>query len=130
MAGVDWSAVALVMTSSAAVLSVGATFVRGAQSDRVNQRAAQAARDASDRVAGIDAMKEMLSTYRDDNVSLRDEIRTIRIEHRQEIEALTSEYRGRIRELSDRISAVDRRADECEAREARLRSELATLRRR
>src|SRR5262245_12626721 len=63
--------VARVCTSAATLLTVPATFWRGWQSDKVNAEAGRAAQHASQRAAGIDAMRETMATLQADNAGYR-----------------------------------------------------------
>jgi len=141
LATVEWSSVALLMTSAAALLTVPATFLRGRTSDEVNAKAAAAAKDAAERAAGIDAMRETMAALQADNAGYRDELRQQRSEHRAEMAAMQDDYRGRIRTLSTEVhqatakatsamaqaAAAVQRAEACEHERDGLRTQVAML---
>ena len=141
LATVEWSNLALVMTSTAALLTVPATFMRGHTTDKVNERAAAAAREAAERAAGIDAMKETMATLQADNAGYREELRAQRNEHRTAMSAMQDDYLGRIRVLRAEVqdatakatSALAQaagavvRAEACEHERDGLRAQVALL---
>lgn len=141
LATVEWDKVALVITSAAALLTVPATFLRGRATDVVNARAASAARDAAERAAGIDAMRETMAALQADNAGYREELRQQRVEHRAEMAAMQDDYRGRIRTLTAEVheatarsttavaqaAAAVQRAESCEHERDGLRRQVALL---